>query len=131
VTEEAFEDDDYPVDPAVRRVKTVLFTVVFSAISIVIILMLVFAQPEGQRRISHWPNGYKKSETWYDAREGGAVLQEGPHRAWYESGQLAEEGSYHFGERNGEWSFWSEDRVLDEERSGTYADGVRTGPTEL
>jgi len=123
VTDVDLEDEHG--DPEVRRVKFVLFASVFSAVTLVIVLMLVFGQPDGQRRLTHWPNGYKKTETWFDAREGGVSLQQGPHRAWYEDGQLAEEGEYAFGERAGIWKFWDENGNFDTERSGFYRDDVR------
>lgn len=52
----------------------------------------------------------------------------GPSVTWHMNGQKHSEGSYKDGKREGPWRFWGLDGKLDEALSGTYADGVRTGP---
>ena len=50
--------------------------------------------------------------------------KEGPYRAWHQSGQLAAEGQYQRGRREGVWRFLNEDGSVDAERSGTYKNGA-------
>jgi hypothetical protein len=56
---------------------------------------------------------------------GGTLVREGPSVSWSRDGQKIEEGSYHNGKRDGEWTFWNEDGSIDPVRSGIYENDVR------
>lgn len=133
------EDDQTIVeDPDIRRAKTVLFLAAILAGVVVIAVLLLFFQPEGQVMTTSWPNGYRRTSTTYvtgsrhpdaaphPATERPGLMEQGPHRAWHENGQLAEEGRFEEGFRVGEWRFWDEAGRLDEARSGTYVRDVRS-----
>ena len=55
-------------------------------------------------------------------------LQHGEARAWHPNGKQESEGRFDAARRTGEWRYWKEDGTLDLERSGLYADDVRTAP---
>ena len=46
---------------------------------------------------------------------------------YHPGGRKASEGTYADGQRVGAWTFWDEDGAVDEQRSGTYLAGERTG----
>ncbi|MDA1264838.1 MAG: hypothetical protein O2816_07155 [Planctomycetota bacterium] len=117
-------DDDETIveDPEIRRAKTVLFLIVFGAISAFIVVLLVFFQPEGVVMTESWPNGYPRTRTTYvSAPTAEGRIPHGAHRAWHENGELSEEGVFEQGQREGTWRFWDEDGALDAARSGEYA----------
>lgn len=132
------EDDETIVeDPEIRRAKFVLFLAAIGLGLVVIVVLLVFFQPEGQVMTTSWPNGYRKTSTTYvtgsrhpdappsPATERAGLMEQGLHRAWHENGQLAAEGEFAEGFRVGEWRFWDEEGALDEARSGRYVRGAR------
>ena len=43
---------------------------------------------------------------------------------WHKLGQ----GAYDAGRREGPWTFWKIDGSVNSDLTGTYADGIRTGP---
>jgi hypothetical protein len=47
---------------------------------------------------------------------------------WHANGQKHSEGAYDAGRREGSWTFWRVDGSVNPDLTGTYADGVRTGP---
>ena len=60
------EDDETIVeDPDIRRAKFVLFLAAIGLGVVVIVVLLVFFQPEGQVMTTSWPNGYRKTSTSY------------------------------------------------------------------
>ena len=124
------EDDETIVeDPQRRLAKTILLLTVTSLGTAFIIILLVFFQPEGVVMTESWPNGYTKTRATYVSAtdEDGRVLH-GSYRAWHENGQLAEEGRFADGEREGPWLFWGPGGQVDPRFSGTYVRGVRTTP---
>ena len=117
-------DDDETVveDPEIRRAKMVLFLIVFGAVSAFIVVLLVFFQPEGVVMTESWPNGYPKTRTTYvSAPTALGRIAHGTHRAWHMNGELAEEGEFNQGQREGTWRFFDVDGALDSARSGEYS----------
>jgi hypothetical protein len=49
----------------------------------------------------------------------------GEWRFWYPNGKPRAVGSFNEGKLSGEWKFWLADGSIDEQRSGTYSEGVR------
>ena len=135
--DELHDDDTVVEDPEIRRAKLVLFLAAITLGVLVIIILLVFFQPEGQEMKTYWPNGYPRASTTYvtgtkhpnapasPSTERDGLVEHGLHRAWHENGQLAEEGNYEQGYRVGRWSFWDEDGNEDPQRSGNYEAGWR------
>lgn len=135
--DELHDDDTVVEDPEIRRAKLVLFLAAITLGVLVIIVLLVFFQPEGQEMKTYWPNGYPRASTTYvtgtrhpdappsPSTERDGLVEHGLHRAWHENGQLAEEGTYDQGYRIGRWSFWDEDGNEDPQRSGEYEAGWR------
>jgi len=134
----AQEVDDPPAeDPELRHAKQVLFRAAMVVLGALIVVLLVFFQPEGQVIRSTWPNGARRAHTTYrsgsrplDAppspdTERAGLTEHGPHRAWHANGRPAEEGRFVEGRREGEWRFWDEAGRLDEARSGVYVRGER------
>jgi len=109
----------------VRAAKAFLFLCAFVPLSILVVVLLVFFQPDHQVFVSRWPNGYRKTVREYVAGPGNERILHGRHRAWHEDGTRAEEGRYQDGIQAGEWRYWRPGGGLDLERSGFYADGVR------
>ncbi len=67
---------------------------------------------------SYYANGNTKESAAYVE-----FRRHGPCRRWYEDGTLRAEGEYDHGKLVGEWTWWSPDGDLDEERSGFYVAG--------
>ena len=55
----------------------------------------------------------------------GHFVRNGPSVTWARNGQKLEEGGYHDGKREGQWTFWNEDGSIDLVRSGIYENDVR------
>ena len=58
----------------------------------------------------------------------GSLVKEGPAVHWSREHKKLEEGSYHDGKRDGEWTFWNEDGSIDPSRSGRYENDIRVQP---
>ena len=124
-------DEDVDVeDPEIRRAKFVLFLLTIGVLTTFTLVLLIFFQPDNQLVVTRYPNGYPKTETHYVMDDVGRLIEHGDHVAYHEDGRKAEEGEYLHGKRVGPWRFWNEDGVLDETRSGHYADGERTRQLE-
>lgn len=124
---DGIDDDETLVeDPDVRRAKTFLFLVTFLLLSGVIVVLLVFFQPEGVEMTRSWPNGYARIKANYvsASNDEGRVLH-GLYREWHQSGQRAARGHYEHGVQVGPWRYWSADGTPDDARTGVYADGQR------
>jgi len=57
--------------------------------------------------------------------ESGELFKDGPFVAWSREGEKVQEGSYRRGKREGQWTFWNDDRSIDHGRSGIYENDVR------
>lgn len=102
-----YDDETLVEDPNLHRAKAFLFGLVLALLGIFILILALFFQPEGQVLVEHWPNGYRRTQTNYiSAPNAEGRIPHGAHRAWYEDGTLAEQGSYERGEKVGEWSYW-------------------------
>lgn len=102
-----FDDETIVEDPNLHRAKAFLFGLVLAAGGIFILIVALFFRPEGQVFIEHWPNGYRRTQTNYvSAPNQEGRIPHGPHKAWYEDGTLAEQGTYERGEKVGEWRYW-------------------------
>lgn len=123
------DDETIVDDPQVRLAKTLRMLGITGTGVAFIIILLTFFQPEGVVMTEAWPNGYPKIRATYVAAsdEDGRVLQ-GAYRAWYQSGQVSEEGQYKDGKREGTWHFWTPAGEVDTARTGSYLGGLRTGP---
>ena len=92
------EEPEIEEDPEIRRAKTVLFTLTFGSILILILILLLFFQPEGQVIISRYPNGYPKTRTHFvqDLAEKGRAIKVGDQEDSYNTGlrQFLDEKSY-------------------------------------
>ncbi|MCP3917503.1 MAG: hypothetical protein GY711_18315 [bacterium] len=123
------DDDETIVEaPEIRRAKLLLFGVVMLGGIGFIVTVLTFFQPEGQLVVTGWPNGYRKTRTEFISDGKRGRIEHGKHRAWFESGQMQEEGRYEHGRRTGIWRVFQEDGTLDASRSGHYAAGERVRP---
>jgi antitoxin component YwqK of YwqJK toxin-antitoxin module len=58
-------------------------------------------------------------DTYLDGQRNGA------HRAWHSNGQLESQGNYVLNQREGEWTYWTEDGRIDEKASGPYKEDKR------
>lgn len=126
---DGLEDDESVVeDPQRRLLKTIRMLGITGMGAVFIVILLVFFQPEGVVMTETWPNGYPKTRATYVSAsdEDGRVLH-GPYRAWYEDGQISEEGRYVNGKREGTWSFWTPSGEADTARTGGYSSGLHTG----
>ena len=67
-----------------------------------------------------------RKERYQVVRAGsGELVKDGPFVAWNREGEKVQEGSYHDGRREGQWTFWNEDGSIDLARSGIYENDVR------
>ena len=107
---DGLDDDETLVDPPeIRRAKALLVGLILGVVSTFCVVLLVFFQPEGQLMQTHWPNGYRRTETNYvSAPNRAGRTPHGQHRAWHKDGTLAEEGRYERGRRVGPWSYFDE-----------------------
>ena len=90
--------------------------------------------PNGNRKaIGHWVEG-QRIGAWKFWHENGALLSlahyedgqgHGPWTLFHENGLKWAEGSYSRGEISGPWTIWHEDGSINEERTGTYAQGQK------
>ncbi len=89
------------------------------------------ANPDGPKRAP-------KVGRWiyhYDNRDGPKLAigendmekHVGPWRFWHRNGRLRAEGSFTDGKMHGEWRVWAADGSGDEQYSGVYDNGKRTG----
>lgn len=102
-----YDDETLVEDPNLYRAKAFLFGLVLALLGLLILVLALFFQPEGQVVLEHWPNGYRRTQTNYiSAPNAEGRIPHGPHRAWYEDGTLAEQGSYEHGMKVGDWSYW-------------------------
>jgi antitoxin component YwqK of YwqJK toxin-antitoxin module len=78
-----------------------------------------------------WDGGEVRSgKVWYESgglREAGAS-RDGLSEAWYEGGVVKMRGELSGGVRTGPWQFFHENGALNQEMSGVYEAGNRTGP---
>ena len=60
-----------------------------------------------------------RKETYEDGKE------EGPWVWYYDNGQLKDEGTFKDGKEDGPWDAYHEDGTVNEQRTGTYKNGVK------
>ncbi len=71
----------------------------------------------------------KKEAEWREIQSSpGHWVKEGRYVRWSVAGAKLEEGSYANDKRQGSWTFWDENGIVDPSRSGKYDDDVRTEP---